>query len=155
MRKDITRDYVTEAFRLYARLGKPTYEQARQRVYDEQLDRFSSKLPPEKAVEYTEKALDKHTPFLLDIMAVNKTIELLEQGKKEHIIKAIESIYFIYPEQQIYKGEISGRVRHFACRYMADERTIYRWLKEARLLCAAIRGLRIVQLDREISNIVK
>ena len=80
-------------------------------------------------------------------MAADKTIDLLERGEKGHIVDALKAVYFIYPLQPLRRGDISGRVRRFALTYPAEERTVYRWLKEARLLCAAIRGLRITESD--------
>ncbi len=142
MKKDFTRDYVTEAFRLYAKFGKISYEQARQIVYEEELEKHSL-CNPKSAVLQAEKAVEKQTPMLLDILAVDKTIELLRRGGKEHIIAAINAVYFAYPQQPIHKGDISDRVHRYAVVCPTDERTIYRWLREARLLCAAVRGLRI------------
>lgn len=153
MKKDFTRDYVTEAFRLYAKLGSPTYEQARQKIYEEELNRISSFVPPDEAVICAERATEKQTPFLLDIMAVDKTIELLERGEKAYIIGAVKAVYFAYPQQPIRKGDISDRVRRYSLQCPTDERTVYRWLKEARLLCAAVRGLRIAEADGKNFNI--
>lgn len=153
MKKDFTRDYVTEAFRLYAMLGKPTYEQARQKIYEEELNKISSTVPPDEAVIYAERSADKQTPYLLDIMAVDKTIELLALGGKTHIIEAVKAVYFAYPQQPIRKGDISERVLRYSLQCPTDERTVYRWLKEARLLCAAVRGLRIAEADEKKFNI--
>lgn len=153
MKKDFTRDYVTEAFRLYAKLGSPTYEQARQKIYEDELSKVSSFVPPDEAIIYAEQATEKQTPYLLDIMAVDKTIELLEQGEKTHIIAAVKAVYFAYPQQPIRKGDISERVRRYSIQCPTDERTVYRWLKEARLLCAAVRGLRIADADGKKFNI--
>ncbi len=149
MKKDFTRDYITEAFRLYAKLGSPTYEQARQKIYEDELSKVSSFVPPDEAIIYAERATEKQTPYLLDIMAVDKTIELLEQGEKAHIIAAVKAVYFACPQQPIRKGDISERVRHYSIQCPTDERTVYRWLKEARLLCATVRGLRIADVDEK------
>jgi hypothetical protein len=146
MKKDFTRDYVTEAFRLYAAMGKPTYEDAKATIYKAELMNYKS-FDPATAVQQAEIAVEKKEPMLLDILAVDKTIELLERGEKPHIIAAVKAVYFAYPQQPIRKGDISDRVRHFALLCPTDERTVYRWLKEARLLCAAIRGLRIRDAD--------
>lgn len=142
MKKDITRDYVTEAFRLYAAMGKPKYEQAVAAVYQTELLKHKS-FDPATAVTQAEVAVEKKTPMLLDILAVEKTIELLGRGDKPYIVAAINEVYFAYPLQPLRKGEISERVRRYALQCPTDERTVYRWLKEARLLCAAVRGLRV------------
>lgn len=148
MKKDFTRDYVTEAFRLYARLGCPTYEQIRYEIYNAELNKLSFVTPGE-SITLAEIATDKQTPLLLDILAVNKTLDILERGEKEHIVVAIKNVYFAYPCQPLRKGDISDRVRQYALCCPADERSVYRWLKEGRLLCAAIRGLRIAEIDQK------
>lgn len=142
MKKDFTRDYVTEAFRLYAAMGKPKYESARKNLYETELKRRDL-LNPEIAILQAEVEVKKQEAMLLDIFAVDKTVELLERGGKKYIANAVEEVYFVQPLTQIHKGDITARVRRFALSCPTDERTVYRWLKEARLLCAAIRGLRI------------
>lgn len=146
MKKDFTRDYTTEIFRAYAAAGEPSYERARTTIYEAELSKRDH-IDPQTAVSQAEAAVDKQTPYLLDIMAADKTIDLLERGEKGHIVDALKAVYFIYPLQPLRRGDISGRVRRFALTYPAEERTVYRWLKEARLLCAAIRGLRITESD--------
>lgn len=146
MKKDFTRDYTTEVFRAYAAAGEPTYEEMRKRIYEEELSKRSS-LDPAIAISQAEIATEKQTPYLLDIMAAEKTIELLERGEKPQIIAATKAVYFTRPLQPLRRGDISDRVRRFSISYPADERTVYRWLKEARLLCAAVRGLRITDAD--------
>ncbi len=146
MKKDFTRDYTTEVFRAYAAAGAPTYEEMRKRIYEEELSKRSS-LDPATAISQAEIATEKQTPYLLDIMAAEKTIELLERGEKPQIIAAIKAVYFTRPLQPLRRGDISDRVRRFSVTYPTDERTAYRWLKEARLLCAAVRGLRITEAD--------
>lgn len=146
MKKDFIRDYVTEAFRLYAAMGKPTYEEAREKVFQTELMKRKD-FDPAVAVQQAEIAVDKKEPMLLDILAVDKTIELLERGEKSHIAAAVKEIYFVYPLQPLHRGDISCRVRRYSLQCPTDERTVYRWLKEARLLCAAVRGLRIADAD--------
>lgn len=146
MKKDFTRDYVTEAFRLYAAMGMPTYEQARADIYGAALLK-NNLCDPQAAVAKAELAVAKKEPLLLDLLAVDKTINLLERGEKHYIVSAVKEIYFTSPQQPLRKGNISGRVRKFSLQCPTDERTVYRWLREARLLCAAIRGLRISEAD--------
>lgn len=153
MEKDFTKQYTTEAFRLFARLGCPSYERAREIVYQQELNK-RSECPPDIAVVQAERAVEKQTPTLLDILAVEETITLLEKGEKSNIVKAVKAVYFVNPQQHLRRGDISNRVRRFAITYPADERTVYRWLKEARLLCAAIRGLRISDADERKFRIV-
>lgn len=146
MKKDFTRDYVTEAFRLYAAMGNPSYEEAQRKIYEIELSKRSD-IDPSIAVVQAEKAVKHNMPLLLDILAVDKTIDLLERGEKEYIAAAVKAIYFTEPDAPLRRGEISKRVRYHALSCPTDERTVYRWLKEARLLCAAVRGLRIEDSD--------
>lgn len=136
MKKDFTRDYVTEAFRLYAAMGNPSYEEAQRKIYEIELSKRSD-IDPSIAVVQAEKAVKHNMPLLLDILAVDKTIDLLERGEKEYIAAAVKAIYFTEPDAPLRRGEISKRVRYHALSCPTDERTVYRWLKEARLLCAA------------------
>ncbi len=141
MLKDKTRDYATSAFRMYASLGKPTYDELKKRIYERAL--LDENIEPSKAVIKANAELENKTPLLLDVLAVEKTLEMLNQGKKEHIVKAIEQIYFTYPEEPLGKNAVISKVRRFCYNYGAAERTVFYWLKEARLLFSAIRGLRI------------
>ena len=148
MKKDFTRDYVTEIFRVYAAAGMPTYEDARARVYRAELSARSS-MDAETAISQAEIAVEKRMPYLLDILAAEKTFELLERGGKSAIAQAVKAVYCVNPLQPLRRGDITSRVREFSLTYPMDTRVIYRWLKEARLLCATIRGLRIADDDTE------
>lgn len=141
MRKDATRDYITAAFRLYSSLGCPTYEKLRQDIYDRELKKREM-LNPEVAVKQAEKAVSEQEPMLLDILAVSNTLELLAQGEKQHIVAAVKSVYLVDPNRPLRRGDISARVRQFALACPASEKQVYKWLKDARKLCSAIRGLR-------------
>lgn len=121
MRKDITRDYAVEMFRLYARMGKPTYEA------------LSKSISGDYAV---------NSPVLLDIKAVEDTIQILEHKNKSYVIAAVEAVYFAYPNTPLRRNDISYRVYRFALSYPSSESSVWAWLKEARLLCAQQRGLR-------------
>lgn len=153
MKKDFTRDYVTEIFRAYAAAGMPTYESERERIYNEELAK-RSQMNAETAVIQAEIATEKRTPYLLDIMAAEKTIELLERGGKSVIARAVTEVYCAYPTRPLRRGDITDRVRRYSLLCPADTSTVYRWLKEARLLCAAIRGLRISDDDIKKYRIV-
>lgn len=141
MRKDNTRDYITAAFRLYSSLGCPTYEKLRQDIYDRELNKHNM-LNPEIAIKQAEKAVSEQEPMLLDILAVHRTLELLSQGEKKHIASAVKAVYFVEPTRPLRRGDISARVRRFALTCPASEKQVYKWLKDARKLCSAIRGLR-------------
>ncbi len=78
-----------------------------------------------------------------DIRAVNQTLSWFDFNHKQHIKKAIEEIYFVFPAKPLKRGEVTDRVIKHSMQISTDERTVYRWLKEARLVCARFRGLRI------------
>jgi len=152
-KNDHTRDYATEAFRYYALMGRPTYEQLKQEMYDRILDQEKRELvkvkgltdPTANAQINAEKEVEKREPELLDILAVGKTVEMLALGKKEKIVQCLEMVYFLEPNRPIRKGEITERVLYATThpKVLASERQVYYWLKEARCLFAMIRGLRI------------
>lgn len=153
MKKDFTRDYVTEIFRAWAAAGMPTYDEARERAFKIELAKRDS-MDAAMALVQAEIATEKRTPFLLDIMAAEKTMELLERGEKNAIVRAVKEVYCAYPTQPLRRGDITDRVRRYSLICPADTSTVYRWLKEARLLCAAVRGLRISDDDIKKYNIV-
>ena len=146
MKREPTRDYVTEIFRSWAAAGMPTYEEARERIYADELAKRSH-MDAETAVIQAESAADKKATYLLDILAAQKTMELLERGGKTAIIQAVKAVYFVCPSQPLRRGDVVERVWRFSALYPADTRTVYRWLKEARLLCAAMRGFSITDED--------
>ena len=152
MKKDFTRDYATEAFRMYAAMNKPTYDEAVKIIYNKALKECEFK-NPELANLAAESAVTNATPLLLDIMAVEKTISILRNGNKSHIADAVSDVYFTQPTLPLRRGDISARVRRHSLEYFASERNIYLWLKEARLLFAALRGLRISEADAHKYNI--
>ena len=123
MKKEATRDYATEAFRLYASLGKPSWKNLK----DGDLD----------ISVITNEAL------MLDIRAVKNTLDILLLENKINIITAIDEIYFYNPTNYLRKNDIMNRVINLAVNMPASERSIFYWLKEARVLFAKNRGLRI------------
>lgn len=152
MKKDFTRDYATEIFRVYAAAGMPTYESERKRIYNEELTKYDC-VDAEAAIIQADVATDKRMPYLLDILAAEKTIELLERGGKSVIVCAVKEVYCAHPTLPLRRGDITNRVRRYSLLCPADTSTVYRWLKEARLLCAAVRGLRISDDDIKKYNI--
>lgn len=149
MKKDYTRDYITEAYRLYAAMGQPRHDDIKRDIYNNAL--MDNNTNPSAAVAHAEKAVELATPMLLDLLAVERTISLLERGDKSYIIKAIKAVYFVSPSSPLRKGDISNRVHRLSIDMPASERSIYQWLREARLLCASIRGLRIDSKYKHIS----
>lgn len=84
-----------------------------------------------------------NSPEYFDHIAVRLMFETLERERKEHIACAVKAVYFAQPNKPLRNNEISERVSRFAVNWPTDERTVYRWLKTARELCASFRGLRL------------
>lgn len=116
--RDSTRDYTIAQFRTYAALGYPSKAQV---VADETM----------------------RQALRLDLLAVIDTLNALTNSGKDYICQAVSAVYFVAPTAALHKGEINLRVTKFAINNYTDERTVFRWLKEARLLCAKLRGLNI------------
>lgn len=114
--RDTTRDYTIAQFRLYASLGFPS-----------------------KAQVVADKTM--HQALRLDLLAVIDTLNALTNSGKDYICQAVCAVYFLAPTEELKKGEINSRVMRCALENYTDERTVWRWLKEARLLCANFRGL--------------
>ena len=114
MKKDLIRDYATEAFRLYARMGCPS-----------------------------SKEIGGEGATAADLKAVCEVLRILALQGKEEVIAAVRAVYFVAPRQEIERGSISARVEAFAAGYPASERAVYRWLRTARNLFAKVRGLRV------------
>lgn len=116
--RDTTRDYTIAQFRIYAALGCPS-----------------------KAQIISDKTMRQ--ALRLDLLAVADTLNALTNSGKDYICQAVSAVYFVAPTKPLHKGEINLRVTKFAVNNYTDERTVFRWLKEARLLCAKLRGLNI------------
>ena len=125
MKKDYTRDYAVEAFRLYALRKRPTYEDALAQI----------------CVEAPAAVISKNAE-LDDIAAVNDMIVLLNRSGKQDIVRAVEIVYFQRPTKHLEKGDVQARVVRASLEIHASTQTIYGWLREARHLFAALRGLR-------------
>ena len=144
--KDHIRDYATEAFRFYARLGFPSYEDIRREIYDDALKLAKSELdhgkgirkPTEAAVIRVQAAVDTHADMLNDILAVETTLRALPDECR----RAVELVYFAGAGKPLNRGDIAGRVATAASAIPADRRTVFRWLKTARRMFALERRLR-------------
>lgn len=135
MSKDSTRDYITTAFRLYAALGFPSEKEI-----------FK--------IGYSGNSIDNRCNIAaaFDLLAVYQTIEHLNRSGKGHICNALKEIYFQAPNREWKKGEINARVVAFAINNYTDERNVWRWLKEARQLCAKYRGLNTASITQLIDD---
>ncbi len=113
MKKDLIRDYATEAFRLYARMGCPSLRE-----------------------------IGGEGATAADLRAVCEVLRILSLQGKEEVIAAVRAVYFVAPRQEIERGSISARVEAFAVGLPAAPSTVYRWLRTARDLFGKARGLR-------------
>lgn len=121
MKKDWTRDYVTEMFRLYAQVGAAEYDRLCALANDDD---------------------ERCTPYAQDILAAGKTLDTLRADDNTLIERAVRAVYCICPSRSARRGEISERVARFAVNHTVDQATIYRWLRAARDIAAEERGLR-------------
>ena len=150
MRKDHIRDYATEAFRFYARLGK-TFEQVKEEIYQEAIEKSKGTdiktnnicSPTELAMMRADKAVLEKKGELEDILAVEETLkQLAYEYNGAEIKRSIELIYFTDPNKELERNEFSNKVLYAAQEIHCDERTIYRYLGKARSIFAENRGLR-------------
>lgn len=126
MRKDSTRDYIIAAFKLYAALGKPD----RVKIEQSQLD---------NAVKQ-------------DLIAVHQTMNLLQSSGKDDICNAVEAVYFFNPTKDFKRNEISNRVLAYAHEHFTSDGIVWKWLKEARTICATYRGLNTSDISKIINQ---
>ena len=113
MKKDLIRDYATEAFRLYARMGCPALRE-----------------------------IGGEGGTAADLRAVSEVMRILALQGKAEIVAAVRAVYFVAPQQEIRRGSISERVEAFAETYPTSVPSVYRWLRAARELFGKVRGLR-------------
>lgn len=148
--KDYIRDYATAAFRFYAKSGMSA-EKFKQKIYIEALEEHKKNeggssgisKPTEAAIIVAEKAVNERIAEISDMEAVDKVIAQLEVKHRYDIIKAIQQVYFKDSDIELNIGDIQNRVHAAAINIPASERSIYRWLRQARELFSYERGLRI------------
>ncbi|MCB2297781.1 hypothetical protein [Clostridium tagluense] len=146
--KDYLRDYVTAAFRFYAKNDKSA-EKYKKKIYIQALEegmireggKSGVSKPTESAVIAAERAVSLKIAEIRDMEAVEKVIAELDVKRRRDIIKAIEYVYFSNPEKDI--EDIKAKVHHAEIFIPASERSIYRWLRQSRDLFAVERGLRV------------
>ena len=148
MKKDFIRDYTTEMFRQYAACGKITAEVYKLLKVDASIISRSYETNAFRALLDGYESAERAAAVIDDLKAVEKTIMQFKQANKEYIISALDAVYFAAPTTPLRRGDISARVRRFALTLPASEKQVYQWLREARLLCAVNRGLRIPSTKR-------
>jgi len=143
MKKDHLRDYCTEAFRFYAKSGgRNTFLKTIENDIVKSKGNGVCK-PTEAALIRQEQIIAEHAAELADIEAVSKVLVSLDMCNHRDMIRAIEIVYFADCWRDLEKGDISTRVHKAELIIPASEKTIYRWLKQARIMLAKERGLRL------------
>lgn len=140
MKKDIIRDYATNAFVRYASLGRPTKEELIAKIRADCYRRLSLQ-QPQYVVLKADAEVQARMPLIEDVDAVNKVFDILNGQNREYIADAIKAVYFVQPNKVPKKGEIVERVTAYALSVPCSTKTVYTWLKSARLLFARMRGL--------------
>jgi hypothetical protein len=145
--KDHLRDYATEAYRYYARCGRPSYEELRQIIFDAALESSRREIvrvkgignPTQQAIINAERAVEEMEGQLLDVKAVEKALKTMRPEWR----RAVEIVYFAAPKKPLEHGDIERRVHRAELEIPADRSTIYRWLRKARRAFATERKLRL------------
>lgn len=146
--RDYLRDYATAAFIFYARNGMSA-EKYKKKLYIEVLESQKKNeggsggisKPTESAIIAAEREVNSKIAEIMDMEAVEKVIAELDVRKRHDIIQAIEYVYFNNCNEK--SEDIKARVHNAETYIPASERSIYRWLRQARDLFAIERGLRI------------
>ena len=152
MKKDSARDYIIEAFRLYARLGEPEIEKVREQVYIYAItNRRPRELcsggghiskPTETSVINADKMMRHYTGELLDIEAAGKTIKTLQKKDRGYdAAQVLRDVYFKNAHLPLKKADIQSRVTNSSIKNHISESTAYRILRSAREIFAYHRGL--------------
>lgn len=147
--KDYIRDYATAAFRFYAVNNKNT-EAFKEKIRQDALETIAKRegksstcSPTEGMLIKAENALIEKMASIADMEAVDKTLAELEVKRRRDIIKTIEMVYFDDCNQELDKGFIQTKVQFASIALEVSERTVYNYLKKARVLFAYSRGLRL------------
>lgn len=146
-----TRDYLVDCFRLHAGLGgheqfRRKLEQIKSAAVQEQnyvQGNSGLPMPTEAAMFRMDEATENLQLVLRDLEAVGKTLRILERRNNgAEIMQAIKYIYMAEPDKPLTRGVFKERVRWCEIHIPAAERTIYYWLKTARLQLMAELGMR-------------
>ena len=142
--RDHLRDYATEAFRFWAKVGG-TKQYIEDLVEDVQKQKASGMASPtEGALVSKERILAERAAELADLDAVDKTLHIISTlGAGKEMLQAVEMVYFEKCWAEMQRGDIQDRVHKAELTIPASERQIYRWLKQARIIFAKERGLRL------------
>lgn len=148
LKKEITKDYTEAAFQYYASIGKPSYESLRIKYSYDALQAYNEINKQEisqddlkynkAAMEYIERQLDMKKGELEDILAIEKTLKLLNDTEK----LVLEIVYFSSDNPIKKKANMSELVKKACTITSLPEKTIHSYLRKVRVLFAYERGLR-------------
>ncbi len=148
MKKEITKDYAESAFQYYVGIGKPSYDSLKERYIKDALEDYSiinkkvisiDDLGSDKrAMDYVDDKLKTKAGEVEDILAIEKTLKLLNETEK----LVLEIIYFS-SDNPIKKANMSELVKKACTITSLPEKTIHSYLRKARVLFALERGLRV------------
>lgn len=151
MKKDHIKDYATHAFEEYSRRGCPTRKECEEKIRGNVMKSMFGKDP--KVIATTADHVVKNMePLLKDIDAAISTLEELERKNKGYISGAVRAVYFVNANENLNLRIIRSRVLMYSMTIHADERTVYRWLQEARALFAVKRGMNIVEKQDDFTD---
>lgn len=146
MKKDHNRDYATEAFRYWAAVGCPTYENALGRIIKRAQEKAKGQ-PAEVKAAFIDACIEQRMGALLDIKACDECFKYLNAHGKECVCSAVREVYMAFPRKRLARGELSGRVVRFGMDNYYSSAQVYRFLEEACDRFVENRGLRAFSED--------
>lgn len=127
MKKEPFRDCATNAFRLWAAIGMPTFAEVMDKIQRE---------------DGWETWAEEHAGGLYDIRACELVWEKVG-ADKPHVRDAVRAVYMHEPHRPLRYREIGHLVVRFSYEYSVSERQVWNWLAEAREEFAVMRGIRV------------
>ncbi len=146
MKKDRIRGYATEAFRYWASVGCPTYDEAVERI-KRRAEAKAKGQPAEIRAAFVAACIDNRIGALLDIKACDECFRYFDAHGKECVCSAVRAVYMAFPKKRLARGELSGRAVRFAMDNYYSDRWVYKFLDEACERFAEYRCLRQVDGD--------
>jgi len=143
--RDHLRDYCTAAFIFFAKNGKSSAKYKARLVNDILYNRHRNEglskninKPTEMEALHYQKIWDEKHAEINDMEAIERTIAIIEKmSNGQSILKAIKYVYF-----DSESSNIKNRIHVAEIHIPASEKSIRKWLKQARTLFALERGLR-------------
>lgn len=119
--------YIIEMYRAYGAAGQPEVEEVKQAIQE----------------YYTAGKQNKNElAYLNDLLAIATVMERLEAEEKGQDIKVIIQATYMQM-RDTRRGTITDTVSKASIKHYIGEATVYRYLKQARIMAAEEKGLRI------------